>query len=155
MSKTIVPSDIKHVIYIYIYMVTVIWINICLGNGLLRDGTKSWPEPMLTYHQCALVAFTWRRIHSKCSSNTSLRRVCKLLIIPPTSTKLKGGYTGITLSVRPSVRPSVDKIVSALYLQQYSSDPFHICTSYQATKEGVSRVMPVSKFKNLKFWRIC
>ena len=80
------------------------------------------------------------------------------VIIPPTSTKLKGGYTGITLSVCPSVRPSVcpsvDKIVSALYLQQYSSDPFHICTSYQATKEGVSRVMPVSKFKNLKFWRI-
>ena len=57
-------------------------------------------------------------------------------------------------SVRPSVCPSVDKIVSALYLQQYSSDPFHICTSYQATKEGVSHVMPVSKFINLKFWRI-
>ena len=72
------------------------------------------------------------------------------VIIPLASTKLKGGYTGITLSVCPSV----DRIVSALYLQQYSSDPFHICTSYQATSEGVSRVMPVSKFKNLKFWRI-
>ena len=35
--------------------------------------------------------------------------------------------------VRLSVCPSVDRIVSALYLQQYSSDPFHICTSYQAT----------------------
>ena len=46
--------------------------------------------------------------------------------------------------VRLSVCPSVDRIVSALYLQQYSSDPFHICTSYQATSEGVSRV----------FWRI-
>ena len=57
-------------------------------------------------------------------------------------------------SVRLSVCPSVDKIVSTLYLQQYSSDPFHICTSYQATKEGVSRVMPVSKLKNLKFWQI-
>ena len=65
----------------------------------------------------------------------------------PASTKLKGGYTGITLSVCPSV----DRTVSALYLQQYSSDPFHICTSYQATSEGVSRVMPVSKFKNLNF----
>ena len=65
------------------------------------------------------------------------------------STKLIGGYTGITLSVRPSVCPSVDRIVSALYLQEYSSDPFHICTSYQATSEGVSRVMPISKFKNL------
>ena len=56
--------------------------------------------------------------------------------------------------VRLSVCPSVDRIVSALYLQQYSSDPFHICTSYGATSEGVSRVMPVSKLKNLKFWRI-
>ena len=40
-------------------------------------------------------------------------------------------------SVCPSVHLSVDRIVSALYLQQYSSDPFHICTSYQATSEGV------------------
>ena len=69
------------------------------------------------------------------------------IIIPPASTKLKGGYTGFTLSVRPSV----DRIVSALYLQWYSSDPFHICTSYQATSEGVSCVMFVSKFKNLNF----
>ena len=79
------------------------------------------------------------------------------LIIPPASTKLKGGYTGITLSVCPSVRlsvcPFVDRIVSALYLQEYSSDPFHICTSYQATSEGVSRVMPISKFKDLKFFK--
>ena len=65
-------------------------------------------------------------------------------IIPPASTKLKGGYTGFTLSVCPSV----DRMVSALYLQQYSLNPFHICTSYQATSEGVSRVMFVSKLKN-------
>ena len=71
-------------------------------------------------------------------------------VIPPASTKLKRGYTGITWSVCPSV----DRIVSALYLQEYSLDPFHICTSYQATSEDVSRVMPVSKIKNLKFWRI-
>ena len=60
-------------------------------------------------------------------------------------------YHLVRLSVCLSVCPSVDRIVSALYLQQYSSDPFHICTSYQATSEGVSRVMPVAK---LKFWRI-
>ena len=62
------------------------------------------------------------------------------LYYTPASTKLIGGYTGITLSVCPSV----DRIVSSLYLQQYSSDPFHICTSYQPTSEGVSK----------KFWRI-
>ena len=80
------------------------------------------------------------------SSNSAWKKI----FIPPASTKLKGGYTGITLSVCPSV----DRIVSALYLQQYSLDLFHICASYQATSEGVSRVMPVSKFKHLKFWRI-
>ena len=26
-----------------------IWVNIGLGNGLLPDGTKPLPEPMLTY----------------------------------------------------------------------------------------------------------
>ena len=41
--------------------------------------------------------------------------------------------------VRLSVRPSVDRIVSAPYLQQYLPDPFHIYSSYQATSEGVSR----------------
>ena len=42
----------------------------------------------------------------------------------------------------------MDIIVSALYLQQYSSDPFYICTSYQATSEGASCVMVVSKILN-------
>ena len=60
----------------------------------------------------------------------------------PASTKLKGGYTGFTLSVFPSIHlslcPSMDKIMSALYLQQRMLDLFHIYTSYQATSEGVS-----------------
>ena len=29
------------------------------GNGLVPDGTKPLPEPMLTYHQQGPVAFTW------------------------------------------------------------------------------------------------
>ena len=40
-------------------------------------------------------------------------------IIPSVSTKLKEGYTGFTSSVRLSVCPPVDKILSALYLPQY------------------------------------
>ena len=28
-----------------------IWVNIGSGNGLLPDGTKPLPEPMLSYHQ--------------------------------------------------------------------------------------------------------
>ena len=69
----------------------------------------------------------------------------------PASMKLKGGYTGFT-SVCPSFCPSVDRIVFALYLQQYSSDPFHICTSYQATSVCVSRVMFLAATKQLYKW---
>ena len=70
---------------------------------------------------------------------------------PHALTRLKAGYTGFTLSSCPSIHLwRVDRIMSNLYLQQYPSDPYHICTSYQTT----SRVMFVSKLKNLKFWRI-
>ena len=44
-----------------------------------------------------------------------------LLHYTPASTKLKGGYTGFTLSVCPSVRSVSSTILT---------DPFHICTSY-------------------------
>ena len=36
-----------------------IWVNIGSGNGLLPDGTKPLPEPMLTNDQWGVVAFTW------------------------------------------------------------------------------------------------
>ena len=32
-------------------MVTWIWVNLGSGNGLLPDGTKPLPEPMLTDHK--------------------------------------------------------------------------------------------------------
>ena len=43
------------------------------------------------------------------------------------------------------------KVVSALYLPQLFSDPFHIHTHYQATSEGVPRVEIFKKFPNLNF----
>ena len=66
----------------------------------------------------------------------------------PASTKFRGG---ILVSPCPSVCSSVDTTVSALYLQQYLSDPFYICSSYQVTSEGVSRVNFVSKLKVRNF----
>ena len=41
--------------------------------------------------------------------------------------------------------------MSALYLQQYSPDPFHIYTSHQATSEGVSHVKFFQNTKILNF----
>ena len=38
-------------------MATQILVNIGSGKGLLPDGTKSLPEPMLTYHKYGPVPF--------------------------------------------------------------------------------------------------
>ena len=43
-------------------MVTEIWVNIGPGNGLLPDGTKSLPDPMLTNYKLGLMAFSWHEI---------------------------------------------------------------------------------------------
>ena len=37
-------------------MATKIWVNIGLGYGLLPEGTKPLPEPMLTNHRLGSVA---------------------------------------------------------------------------------------------------
>ena len=50
--------------------------------------------------------------------------------------------------------PSVNEIMSALYLPQYLLDTFHIYTSYQVASEGVLSVKFVSTLKNLKFRQI-
>ena len=40
-------------------------VNVSSGNGLLPDGTKPLPEPVLTYHQMSSVAFTWEQFHKR------------------------------------------------------------------------------------------
>ena len=40
-------------------MATGIKVNIGSGNGLLPNGTKPLPEPMLANDQWSVVAFTW------------------------------------------------------------------------------------------------
>ena len=43
-------------------MATLIEVNIGSGNGLLPDGTKPLPEPIMTYHEGGPVAITLRTI---------------------------------------------------------------------------------------------
>ena len=63
----------------------------------------------------------------------------------PRTTKLLGGYTGFTpsvrLSVRLSVRPFVPHAVSALYHLQLWMDSFHVRHKWSLPCEGVSRTM--------------
>ena len=46
-------------------MALEILVNTGSGNGLLPDGTKPLPEPMLTYHQQGSVAFIWGHHHRR------------------------------------------------------------------------------------------
>ena len=41
-----------------------ILVNTGLGNGLLPDGSKPLPKPVLTYQQ---VSFTYDQFYKKCS----------------------------------------------------------------------------------------
>ena len=43
-----------------------IWVNIGSGNGLLPDGTKPLPEPMLTDHQWSQLTFILGQFHKRC-----------------------------------------------------------------------------------------
>ena len=73
----------------------------------------------------------------------------------PASRMLKGGGgvggTAFTLSIHPSV----DRIMSALYLPQNLPDLFHVYRHYQPTPEGVSHVESCFVFSNLKICKIC
>ena len=44
-------------------MASGILVNIDLGNGLMYDGTKPLPEPMLTYHQRDPLTFNTQDIN--------------------------------------------------------------------------------------------
>ena len=46
--------------------------HIGLGDGLLPDDTKPFPEPLLTCQQRCCVEFTWGQFHRKCSEYLSL-----------------------------------------------------------------------------------
>ena len=59
-------------------MATEIWVNIGSVNGLLPDGNKPLPEPMLTYRQYDPVAFIWGQFHQRSLKNKSLKLVLKI-----------------------------------------------------------------------------
>ena len=120
---------------------------ICALNSVITVHANNLTSKVLGY----LHAHYWLQNNSNALKIFSLFMISNSIFTPPASTKLKEVYTGFPcLSVRLSICPSVDRIMSALYRQQYSSDPFHISTSYQATSEGVSHAMFVSKWKKLE-----
>ena len=66
-------------------MATEIWVNIGPGNGLLPDGTKPLPEPVLTDHQWGFMTFIWGQFLWKRSIYISLKislKITKLRLLP-------------------------------------------------------------------------
>ena len=61
-------------------MATEIWVNIGSGNGLLPDGTKPLPEPMLTDYQWGSETFILWQFHKRCLNQQSQKFLWKLLI---------------------------------------------------------------------------
>ena len=59
------PPGLTHCVLVMPYG-QIKWVNIGSGNGLVPDGTKPLPEPMLTYHQWGPVTFTWGYHHWIC-----------------------------------------------------------------------------------------
>ena len=48
-------------------------VNIGPGNGLLPDGTRPLPEPVLTDHQWSPVTFILGQFHKRCLNHQSLK----------------------------------------------------------------------------------
>ena len=61
-------------------MATLIWVNIGSGNGLLPEGTKPYPEPMLTDDQLSPVTFILGQFYKRFLNQQSLKSVWKLQI---------------------------------------------------------------------------
>ena len=61
-------------------MARAIWVNIGSGNGLMPDGTKPLPEPVLTYHKYGPVAITQELFYNKYLSHQLLKWAWNALI---------------------------------------------------------------------------
>ena len=59
-------------------MALEILVNTGSSNGLLPDGTKPLPEPVLTYHHLGTVMFIWGQIRLRYHSYQSLKLAWKL-----------------------------------------------------------------------------
>ena len=97
------------------------------SNGT-RTATGSSRPHEITSSSC-LTWETWRKSYRLLKGTRKKLQVCEILficfqfvstnfIMPPTSTKLKGGYTGFTLSVRPLTRPDLHHVVGLFILRE-------------------------------------
>ena len=71
------------------------------GNGLLPDGTKSLPEPMLTNHERCSVAFTKEQFHKRSGLGSIQFRNWNCSSIPIPELELKLVELKMELELKP------------------------------------------------------
>ena len=64
---TFLGNSTKPIVPWWHHIVAYIWADIDWFSGLLPDGTKALPGPMLTYHQQGSVALVQNQFHTICS----------------------------------------------------------------------------------------
>ena len=75
--------------------------NIGSDNGLLPDGTKPLPEPMLTDHQWSPVSFILGQFHKRCLKHQS-QKIC----LKMTCLKFHSNFPGANVTI-PTIVPSL------------------------------------------------
>ena len=84
------PLCINHFMQLIVaqwhHMASLNLVNVGLGNGLLPNGTKPLPEPMLIYHKMCSIVVTWRQFHKNYSRNKSV--TCKITTKLPEANEL-------------------------------------------------------------------
>ena len=110
---------------------------------LMFDGE----QPTVTYSKYLYIPNSVQPLIMFNSLGTHMITICSFHIFIPLLNEVEGS---ILVSPCPSVCPYVDRIVSALYLLQYSPNPFLICTVYQATSKGVLCVQIFLKIQKIE-----
>ena len=112
-----------------------------------------WRTPIVTWELSAILLNPWCFFlmgYHAVDEYKWIQNICHSGLInsfiAPLQQSLNGMYTGFTVSLCPSFCPFVGGILSVLYLEICSLDPFYIGTSYQANYESVSTVKFVAKF---------
>ena len=140
-------SVLSRIFYSLLPSDAIRWVNISSGNGLLPDGITPLPEPMLTNHQRGFCSIHLRPIHRKCPRYQFVKWVWKVhLLYPPLQWSWKGG---ILVSPCPSVRLWTESCPLCIF-----NNTCWIRFKFAHLIKQLQKVMFVSKFRMLKFWRI-
>ena len=75
------PVVFKSLLAYWCHLASGIRDDIGSGNGLLHDGTKPLPEPMLTYRNSSPVTFFWGHLHKRYISYEIIQLASKLLTL--------------------------------------------------------------------------